>query len=566
MKKNQIFLILSLFFGFVVFLKSTPAFAKNENLIHQDWSGELLTPIEPFIMKSGEQKMITVEFRNTGTKTWKRINEHFAALNVTNPTGRKSAFKDKTWLESYRPTKLAQSSVRPKKIARFQFMIEAPNKPGTYTESFGLVAERLTWISGGDVTLTIHVTQSDEKKAAILLNQSFHSIESQPGQSIPLMIEFQNIGVEQVGSPRDPFVLQSKNSYGRANAHGFPETIAAFSASRPSLRSGERGSASFLFNAPEIPGKHREAFQLLSSGARLGPVITIEIQVRGPRTALRDNSPLIRVGLFETTSLSLIPRDSRAVIESAQAIVQAIIEQDEKVTITKGDDHYTVTSEHFSKSFHHSPKIKTIDQQGVLEISTIKKNNLYRGSLEIKTTVALGKTWTINELPIETYVKGVEETSEPNPKEFLKALIIAERTYANYHRLKNTKHDEENFHVDATFDQVYTGASFEKQSPEISDLVDETRGVVVSYQGDLALTPYFSHSDGRTRAWEEVWAGDEFPWLISKDDPCCKTKKLHGHGVGMSALGARWFASNKGWSADQILQHYYTGTGLKKLY
>ena len=39
----------------------------------------------------------------------------------------------------------------------------------------------------------------------------------------------------------------------------------------------------------------------------------------------------------------------------------------------------------------------------------------------------------------------------------------------------------------------------------------------------------------------------------------------HGHGVGMSQIGARDYAKD-GWSCEKILSHYYSGTKLKKLY
>ncbi|ARD48801.1 stage II sporulation protein D [Sporosarcina sp. P33] len=38
----------------------------------------------------------------------------------------------------------------------------------------------------------------------------------------------------------------------------------------------------------------------------------------------------------------------------------------------------------------------------------------------------------------------------------------------------------------------------------------------------------------------------------------------YGHGVGMSQYGAEAFAQ-KGWTADQILAHYYTGTKIQKI-
>ena len=38
-----------------------------------------------------------------------------------------------------------------------------------------------------------------------------------------------------------------------------------------------------------------------------------------------------------------------------------------------------------------------------------------------------------------------------------------------------------------------------------------------------------------------------------------------GHGLGLSQWGARAWAA-KGWSSAEILQHYYKGITLKKLY
>jgi peptidoglycan hydrolase-like amidase len=119
--------------------------------------------------------------------------------------------------------------------------------------------------------------------------------------------------------------------------------------------------------------------------------------------------------------------------------------------------------------------------------------------------------------------------------------------------------------VDATYDQVYRGYNFELRASKVAEAVEATRGQVVAYQNVPVITPYFSHSDGRTRSWEEVWAGDPKPWLVSVPDPACAGMDLFGHGVGMSALGAIAMA-NDGQTAADILSYYYQGTGLVTLY
>jgi peptidoglycan hydrolase-like amidase len=96
--------------------------------------------------------------------------------------------------------------------------------------------------------------------------------------------------------------------------------------------------------------------------------------------------------------------------------------------------------------------------------------------------------------------------------------------------------------------------------------VDETRGLIVSYNNELVVTPYFSRSDGRTRAWSEVWYGSK-PWLISKPAPYDAREgfALWGHGVGMSAMDA-YYRAGDGWTWDNILKYYYTGIDIKRIY
>ena len=105
----------------------------------------------------------------------------------------------------------------------------------------------------------------------------------------------------------------------------------------------------------------------------------------------------------------------------------------------------------------------------------------------------------------------------------------------------------------------------EKRSPNLTKAVNDTKGMIVFYNNDLAITPYYSQSDGRTRSWSEVWSGSK-PWLISKPDPYMNGKTMLGHGVGMSCRGALFLASKDGYNFGQILKYYYTGIEIKKAY
>ena len=120
---------------------------------------------------------------------------------------------------------------------------------------------------------------------------------------------------------------------------------------------------------------------------------------------------------------------------------------------------------------------------------------------------------------------------------------------------------------DATTDQVYRGYNASLSLTQVVDAVEQTRGQVVTYNGNIVVTPYFSYDDGRTRSYQEVWGGSFKPWLVSVKEPAGYDKTtMYGHGVGMCARGAVLLAANFNYTFDQILKYYYTGSNLKKIY
>ncbi|MFH1170937.1 MAG: CAP domain-containing protein [bacterium] len=121
---------------------------------------------EKFILLANSEISVWADFKNTGSTTWWNDRGAFVALNVTNPPGRTSAFQHSSWPAAYRPTRLLQKNVRPGEIGRLVFTLRAPKTPLTATESFGLVAENLTWVPGGSVTLPITVIQPQPSVAS----------------------------------------------------------------------------------------------------------------------------------------------------------------------------------------------------------------------------------------------------------------------------------------------------------------------------------------------------------------------------------------------------------------
>lgn len=195
-------------------------------------------------------------------------------------------------------------------------------------------------------------------------------------------------------------------------------------------------------------------------------------------------------------------------------------------------------------------------------ISGRKPNyNAYRGALEYRYSPLSKMPYLVNELSLERYVAGVTETSDSAPPEYIKALQIAARTYAFVRISGLPPTDRRLFDVFATTqDQLYLGYNSEKDMPKVEALTKETSGLMVTYKRNPVTTNYFSRSNGKTK----TRAGS--PWLTSVVAKYDVGLTQHGHGYGMSGRDAMLRAQRDGWTFDQILTYYYSGTQIEKMY
>ncbi|MBI4870160.1 MAG: SpoIID/LytB domain-containing protein [Candidatus Riflebacteria bacterium] len=134
----------------------------------------------------------------------------------------------------------------------------------------------------------------------------------------------------------------------------------------------------------------------------------------------------------------------------------------------------------------------------------------YRGTFEIREETG-GKICVANVLDVESYLYGVVKSEMPAaaPLEAMKTQAIISRTFA----LKNRDNfSQRGFGLKATEEsQVYSGVRGE--SPEARRAVDETRGVVMSYAGQLASIFYSAVCGGSTESNDVVWGGRPEPYL-----------------------------------------------------
>lgn len=190
--------------------------------------------------------------------------------------------------------------------------------------------------------------------------------------------------------------------------------------------------------------------------------------------------------------------------------------------------------------------------------------NEYRDTFELRWSDKIPGAWMINELPIEFYLKGLVETGNSEPYELQKAVYTAARTYAFIYLPKDAT--PRTWDVHSVWDQVYKGYAAEVSNPNGSRAVEETRGVLVTFDRKPVVTPYFTRSDGMTRGWRSVWGGKDKPWLQPVAAVYDSGKKMLGHGVGMSTLDAKARVQKDGWNYEQVLSYYYSGILLQKVY
>ena len=234
------------------------------------------------------------------------------------------------------------------------------------------------------------------------------------------------------------------------------------------------------------------------------------VPVGGYTQSLADE-PTIRVGIWSNQQNIMITAGSQfSVIDRYTHYTVGNFKAGEKVILTIKDGQMAVNgtaqnAELLSIVLHNQ------GEEPYIEVNKRK----YRGAIEIHKTLGKTDLTVVNILPVEQYLYGViaREISPDWPLEAVKAQAVAARTYA----LKNmNKHKSDGYDVCATTDcQVYGGLTSE--APGAIRAVNETRGQVLTYKGQLIAAYFHSSSGGFTENSENVWGGNQ-PYLRGIED------------------------------------------------
>ncbi|GAX89634.1 stage II sporulation protein D [Effusibacillus lacus] len=160
---------------------------------------------------------------------------------------------------------------------------------------------------------------------------------------------------------------------------------------------------------------------------------------------------------------------------------------------------------------------------------------------DMKIKIYLKEQKQVVELPLEEYVKGVVAAEMPVTfsMEALKAQAIAARTNA-VRRIQKNLLTPEGAHITDDHRDVQAYSSDEKLKKrwgvfeyqfnlnKIAQAVNETRGQILSYNGEPIDALFFSASNGKTENSQDYW-GRPLPYLRSVDSPWDKqTKYMEG--------------------------------------
>lgn len=182
----------------------------------------------------------------------------------------------------------------------------------------------------------------------------------------------------------------------------------------------------------------------------------------------------------------------------------------------------------------------------------------YRGGFQYHRRNG-GNVSVVNVLSLEDYVNGVVcyEMGREWPLEALKAQAMCARTYI-LRRLNS--HDSYGYDIcNSTYCQVYRGmgngsASYGPSQTSMQ-AVRDTTGLVITYNGKLAETPYSSSFGGASEDAKYVWGTDtikEYPYLRGVVDP-------YESYVDSVNEKSKWMVSYRASELTQKLQKYGYG-------
>lgn len=137
----------------------------------------------------------------------------------------------------------------------------------------------------------------------------------------------------------------------------------------------------------------------------------------------------------------------------------------------------------------------------------------YVNETRVKVKTESGTT----EIPMQEYGIGIlaKEIPVSYKKEALKAQAILVRTDI-YSKIQSGGSEtilEDSFWTQKQMEEAWGAAKYASNYKKLKNAWEETEGQVVTYDGNLAITPFFRLSNGSTRDGSEALGDESYPYL-----------------------------------------------------
>ncbi len=511
------------------------------------------TSISNKSLNPGENFNATIILKNTGNITWNA--DTFSQLKLID-----SKFNLGQVISS--------DPVAPEKSVEIKVKLKAPSDLGDYLEnlSFSIGDSNLALV-GKAINLQVSVI---DKSNPIIMVSRPSKFYFNPEESYRIDMAFKNTSTTDL-------LTRGNNVFAFKVIKNPIIGIDKVNILKKEIKSGTEFTVTFILKAPKQAGTYSIYLMPTQNGKKLNSqYLSYKFSVKNKQN-IDNKEPEIRVALGSLNidnpaitadkNYTLYLGSQKYKDIPANEIV-GLRQENSVVNIVFADQSELSTSDpvKFVPSSDGIVSIANFEHQPEWDSSDSLNDNMYRGILEAR--IYNNKLILINELPLESYLKGLGEVSNSSAYEKIKAIIVAARTYASYYLFVDKKFPDAPYDLndDPSVSQKYLGYGFEMRTPNLVKAVDDTKGEMVTYDGFLVKTPYFSSTDGiATKSAEEVWGWTDTPYLVSVPDNLCKEKQFKGHGVGLSGCGAEE-AAKLGKTYKEILKYYYTGVEIEKKY
>lgn len=485
--------------------------------------------VSSFILKKGDSKKVTVSFYNAGTATWYRDGKNYFSVRLGTQNSRDhfskfysqlNAYPEYNWYSKNR-VKMTSDKVAPGQRGYFTFLFTAPATlaAGDYQECFQPVIDGITWF--GSIVCwqikVVNVSYQAGNPKIYIAGQITNKLVLKQGETSPqIKIYYQNLGTANWHKDGYAYQPTRLGTYYPTNRSSKFKNSSWLNSSRLRMNQTtvyyqESASFNFTLTVPQnlTPGTYKEYFRpLVENISWMGPAIYLEIIVEP-----------IYIGLYEANNSTIkITSNKSFVVSEYSGKILKTASAGQTANISYNNGNYRVDIDGGS-SVETTKWLRIYSRGGILEV--LSTNNLpypsynqFRGNLIIRIN-SNNKPWLINEVDMEDYLLGLSEMPDTWPLEALKAQIIAARSYGWYQH----EHTSNIFDMYRdTRSQVYLGYEIESLMPNQKLAVQATKNKVVKYNGNVAVTYYYSDSGGYTANSEDVWL-TALPYLRAKVDP-----------------------------------------------